>query len=66
MNGYTEDAYLLTSLMANTGRELTATYEENTDPVTGKKSSKDGASTKTRQVTLAEQYVTGQGLPNGK
>lgn len=66
LNGYTEDAYLLTSLMANTGRELTATYEENIDPVTGKKPSKDSTSTKTRQVTLAEQYVTGQGLPNGK
>ena len=59
LNGYTEDAYLLTSLMANTGRELTATYEENTDPVTGKKKDTTGAKEQFDDDTLAIRVAKG-------
>lgn len=59
LNGYTEDAYLLTSLMANTGRELTATYEENTDPVTGKKKDATSAKEQFDDDTLAIRVAKG-------
>lgn len=37
LNGYTDDAYLLTAIASNTGRTLTADYDGEIDPKTGRK-----------------------------
>lgn len=37
LNGYTDDAYLLTAIASNTGRTLTADYDGEVDPKTGRK-----------------------------
>ena len=61
LNGYTDDAYLLTAIAANTGRTISADYDGAIDPKTGKKITGSGSESKpqTDEDTLAIRVAKG-------